>query len=158
MIISVHENLCYSLDSPMLVSEVQLETNPAKKREKQIKSIVTFWDNPPIVIGEIKLEFHQPCKLHNFASPITQGEKTLEKGTHKLALVNINVPRHLYLRNIDLVLVPRTHFGLAYSGLVTFMSVHNRMSQEDWSKFVLHVGREMFELTHQFELPFRDSS
>jgi hypothetical protein len=165
MIISANENLCYCLDcySPVLVAEIQFDPKPKNRDEPRKKKIATLWDDPPSIIGEIKVDLRWPQKLHNFGAPITDGEMILEKGSHKFTLLNIDIPRHRYLRNIDIVIVDNTHFGLAFGGLTTIIKRQyrtplNAEEIRERMKIVDRIGREVFEISRQFDLPFRDSS
>jgi hypothetical protein len=154
MITSVNGTLCYCLDGD-IISEIRYEEDPADP-DKQKRVIASFYgfEHRPRHIGTLKVLFNRECKLHNFAKPLVDGEKTLGKGFHELDWFNIDIPRHKYLRNLDIFLVPRTYFGLALSGLVTMMTAHNGISQEDFDK----MTQAIFEYSRQIELPFRDSS
>jgi hypothetical protein len=162
MIVSANESVCYCLDyySPLLVSEIVLEWDPDNPRKKKIKSIATFWNNPVTIIGKIEVEFNKSYPLHDFGSPITDKEMMVGRGRHQLQLVNIDVPKHKVLRNIDLVLMPGTHFGLAFGGLVTIINRQHwePRSSEEIEQALCQVQQVMFHATRQLKLPFGDSS
>ncbi len=80
-------------------------------------------------IGFVSFLLDQETKLHDFRWPLRNEVRTIPPGPVMLEVVNIDLSRNAYLRNLDLVMLPGTPFGLAWGGLVTSLTRQQRISE-----------------------------
>jgi hypothetical protein len=143
----------YCLNDALYVSEIVFEMERRNKPTRQIKSASTMPD-PAFLIGRLAIEFEKVVPLYDFSWPWVERGSAAIVGKYYMDVVNINIPRHKYLRNIDLVLMPGTCIGLMFSGIVAHIS-RQQLQVIDADDVLLHLlDSRVFRPYKQLPLPF----